>query len=117
MKLRALRGLWDDVLGAACVVEDVVSTLRNHRLTKAETKQLTASERSSALAEARQGCTHTPTCPPSSAPGRTAAAEIWSDDSCVYLCNGLVLSTKETPRAPDSPSSLCTPTPQKESVS
>ncbi|MEU0743988.1 hypothetical protein [Streptomyces sp. NPDC006134] len=113
MKFRALRGLWDDVLGAACVVEDVVSTVRNRRLTKAENKQLTASARSFALAQARQGCIHDPKCPPASAPNRTAAAEIWSDDACVYLCNGLVLAASAI-QAPDSPSGLYTPTPDKE---
>ncbi|MFM9735203.1 DUF5999 family protein [Streptomyces niveiscabiei] len=111
MNVRALRGWWNDVLGAACVVEDVVSTVRSRRLTTVRTRTILSSDRATALLKARQGCTHTPQCPPAGAPDRTKAAEIYADDSCIYLCNGIVLSTSAL-AAPDSPSGLPTPTPQ-----
>ncbi|MFE2749624.1 DUF5999 family protein [Streptomyces scopuliridis] len=113
--LRTAHTWWEGILGAAGVVEDVVTIVRDRRLTKADNKQLAASERMTALAKARQGCTHTPPCPPASAPDRTKAAEVWSDDACVYLCNGLVLATKEI-QAPDSPSGLYTPMPERETT-
>ncbi|QKZ20582.1 hypothetical protein [Streptomyces chartreusis] len=111
--IRPLLLWWGQALGAVGTVEDVVSTVRDRRLTKADAEQLTASARNTALAKAREGCTHTPKCPPTSAPDRTTAAEIWSDDACVYLCNGLVLAAKEI-KAPDSLSGLYTPMPKKE---
>lgn len=98
--LRPLLGWWGSALGTFGVVEDVVATIRDRRLTKADNEQLAASARNIALAKARQGCTHTPPCPPACAPDRTRAAEVWSDNACVYLCNGIVLSIK----APDFPS-------------
>ncbi|MFM9449139.1 DUF5999 family protein [Streptomyces acidiscabies] len=110
MNIRALRGWWNDVLGAACVVEDVVSTVRSHRLTTARTRTILSSDRATALITARQGCTHTPPCPPAGAPDRTKAAEIYADASCIYLCNGIVLSASAL-TAPDSPSGLPIPTP------
>lgn len=113
--LRALGARWGGVLGAVCVIEDAASTLRSHRMTKAEDKQRAASERVRALVQARQGCTHTPPCPPAGAADRLAAAEVWADDACVYLCNGLVLSTAAL-QAPDSPSGLHTPTPERETT-
>lgn len=97
-------------LGAVGVVEDVVATVRSRRLIKADNEQLAASARNAALAEARRGCTHSPTCPPAAAPGRMKAVEVWADDACVYLCNGLVLAARET-QAPDSPSGLYTAMP------
>lgn len=112
VNIRALRGWWDNILGAACVVEDVLTTVRSHRLTQAETRQLMESERMAALAQALQGCTHTPPCPPTSAPDRTAAVEIYADAACIYLCNGLILSTREI-TAPDSPSGLYIPMPRE----
>lgn len=111
--LRPLLGWWGQALGAAGVVEDAITTVRDRRLVKADTKQLAASERVAALATARKGCTHAPKCPPASAPDRTKAVEVWSDDACIYLCNGLVLATTET-TAPDSPSGLYTPAPERE---
>ncbi|WP_371558742.1 hypothetical protein OG416_39030 (plasmid) [Streptomyces longwoodensis] len=102
-------------LGAVGVVEDVVATVRSHRLTKADNKQLADSARNAALAEARRGCTHLPACPPAAAPDRMKAVEVWADDACVYLCNGLVLAARET-QAPDSPSGLYTPMPEKETT-
>ncbi|MFC7933079.1 hypothetical protein [Streptomyces cinereoruber] len=102
-------------LGAVGVVEDAVATVRSRRLITADNKELAASARNAALAEARQGCTHTPQCPPAAAPDRMKAVEVWSDDACVYLCNGLVLAARET-QAPDSPSSLYTAMPEKETT-
>jgi hypothetical protein len=102
-------------LGAVGVVEDIVATVRSRRLIKADNEQLAASARNTALAEARRGCTHLPACPPADAPDRMKAAEVWADDACVYLCNGLVLSARET-QAPDSPSGLYTAMPEKEST-
>jgi hypothetical protein len=117
--LRPLLGWWSHTLGVTLgvvgVVEDAVATARNHRLTKADSKQLAASARNIALAEARQGCTHSPKCPPAAAPDRTKAVEVWSDNACVYLCNGLVFAARET-QAPDSPSGLYTPMPEKETT-
>ncbi|MFF3460450.1 hypothetical protein ACFYXH_40470 [Streptomyces sp. NPDC002730] len=113
--LRPLLSWWGHALGAAGVIEDAVATVRDRRLTKADNVQLAASERAAALAKARQGCTHTPPCPPTSAPDRTKAAEVWADDACVYLCNGLVLATKAI-KAPDSPSGLYAPMPEKETT-
>lgn len=107
-RLRPLLTLWGNALGVAGVVEDVAATVRSHRQTKARAEELAGSERAEALAKAREGCTHTPLCPSRSAPDRTEAVEIWADDACVYLCNGLVLSTKAI-KAPDSPSGLYTP--------
>lgn len=111
--LRPLLLWWGEVLGVVGIVEDVASTVRDRRLTNADTEQLTASARNTALAKARQGCTHTPECPPASAPDRTTAAEIFADDACVYLCNGLVLALKAV-KAPDSLSGLYTPMREKE---
>ncbi|MFJ8982674.1 hypothetical protein [Streptomyces sp. NPDC102282] len=102
-------------LGAVGVVEDAVNTVRSRRLTKADNKQLADSARNTALAKARRGCTHLPTCPPVAAPDRMKAVEVWADDACVYLCNGLVLAARET-QAPDSPSGLYTAMPEKEST-
>ncbi|MFF1700048.1 hypothetical protein ACFVXC_41510 [Streptomyces sp. NPDC058257] len=102
-------------LGAVGVVEDVVATVRSQRLTKADNKQLADSARNAALAEARRGCTHLPACPPAAAPDRMKAVEVWADDACVYLCNGLVLAARET-QAPDSPSGLYTAMPEKETT-
>ncbi|NEB58728.1 hypothetical protein G3I55_30700 [Streptomyces sp. SID6648] len=102
-------------LGAVGVVEDVVATVRNRRLIKADNKELAASARNAALAEARRGCTHLPKCPPADAPDRMKAVEVWADDACVYLCNGLVLAARET-QAPDSPSGLYTAMPEKETT-
>ncbi|MEV7840564.1 hypothetical protein AB0O77_25565 [Streptomyces albidoflavus] len=105
----------DVALGVIGIVEDIVATTRSHRLTRADDKQLAASARNTALAEARRGCTHSPACPPAAAPDRMKAVEVWADDACVYLCNGLILATRET-QAPDSPSSLYTAMPEKEST-
>ncbi|MFJ2561335.1 MULTISPECIES: hypothetical protein [unclassified Streptomyces] len=117
--LHPLLGWWSHTLGvtlgAVGVVEDVVATVRSHRLTKADNKRLAISARNVALAEARWGCTHSPTCPPAAAPDRMKAVEVWADDACVYLCNGLVLAARET-WAPDSPSGLYTPMPEKETT-
>lgn len=113
--LRPALAWWGKALGAAGVVEDTVATVRDRRLTRVRTEQLAASKRAAALAQARQGCIHTPLCPPASAPDRTRAVEIHADDACVYLCNGLVLATKAI-QAPDSPSGLYIPTPEKEST-
>lgn len=112
--LRPLLTWWGNALGALGTLEDVVTTVRDHRLSKASNEELAASPRAFALATARKGCTHTPTCPPASMPDRTRAAEVWSDDACVYLCNGLVLATAAI-QAPDSPSGLYTPMPERES--
>ena len=111
--IRPLLMWWGQALGAIGIVEDVVSTVRDRRLTKAETEQLATSPRNTALAEARQGCTHSPRCPSATALDRTKAVEVWADDACVYLCNGLVLAAKEI-KAPDSLSGLYTPMPKKE---
>lgn len=111
--VRPLLLWWGQALGAVGIVEDVLTTVRDRRLTKTGSEQLTTSARNTALAEARRGCTHTPPCPPAAAPDRTRAAEVWADDACVYLCNGLVLAAK-TIQAPDSPSGLYIPTPEKE---
>ncbi|MBV9025216.1 MAG: hypothetical protein JO362_15815 [Streptomycetaceae bacterium] len=102
---RPVLGWWDDVLGAAAVVEDAVATVRSHRLTKAQNQKLAATERAAALVKARQGCTHLPPCPSATAPDRTKAAEVYADEVCVYLCNGIVLSIK----APDYPPSTVLP--------
>ncbi|MFG2176937.1 hypothetical protein ACGFMO_37185 [Streptomyces niveus] len=112
---RPLLGWWGDALGAYGVIEDIVATVRSRRLTKSDTEQLAASARNIALAKARQGCTHSPKCPAAGAPDRMKAAEVWSDDACVYLCNGLVLAATAI-QAPDSPSGLFAPTPEKEST-
>jgi hypothetical protein len=102
-------------LGAVGVVEATVDSVRSRRLTKADNKELAGSARNAALAEARRGCTHLPACPPAAAPDRMKAVEVWADDACVYLCNGLVLAARET-QAPDSPSGLYTAMPEKESA-
>lgn len=111
--MRVARLWWDEVLSVVWVADDVTSTIRTNRLVKAETKQLTTSARTRALTEARKGCTHMPLCPSASAPDRTKAFEIYADDACVYLCNGLVLSTRAL-KAPDTASGLHHPMPQKE---
>lgn len=111
--LRPLLGWWGQALGATGVVEDAITTVRDRRLVKAANEMVAASERVAALATARKGCTHAPQCPPASAPDRTKAVEVWSDDACIYLCNGLVLAVKEI-QAPDSPSGLYTPAPERE---
>ncbi|MFF4647471.1 hypothetical protein [Streptomyces sp. NPDC001389] len=111
--LRPLAGWWGHALGAAGVVEDALATVRDRRLTRAADEQLTTSARAAALAQARQGCTHNPPCPPASAPNRTAAAEAFSDAACIYLCNGLILATRQL-QAPDAPSGLYTPMPETE---
>lgn len=113
--VRPLLVWWGQALGAVGIVEDVVSTVRDRRLTKANSEQLATSARNTALAKARQGCTHTPPCPPAAAPDRTKAAEVWADDACVYLCNGLVLAAKAI-KAPDSLSGLYTPMREKENT-
>ncbi|MBV9024695.1 MAG: hypothetical protein JO362_13090 [Streptomycetaceae bacterium] len=111
--IRTVRAWCDEVLGVLCVIEDVRSTVRSRRAVRTQNRQLDAAERTAVLRKARQGCTHTPPCPPTSAPDRTKAVEIYADDACVYLCNGLVLSSI---KAPDSPSGLHTPMPEKEST-
>ncbi|MGW1765046.1 hypothetical protein ACWCQL_13345 [Streptomyces sp. NPDC002073] len=113
--LRPLLGWWGQALGAAGVVEGAVAAIRDRRLIKADNEHLATAERTAALGKARRGCTHAPTCPPASAPDRTKAVEVWADDACVYLCNGLVLATKEI-QAPDSPSGLYTPMPERETT-
>ncbi|WP_330294085.1 hypothetical protein [Streptomyces sp. NBC_00576] len=113
--VRPLLIWWGQALGVVGIVEDVLTTVRDRRLTKADSERLPATARNTALAEARKGCTHSPTCPPAAAPDRTRAAEVWSDDACVYLCNGLVLATKAY-KAPDSLSGLYTPMPKRETT-
>ncbi|MFL0028499.1 hypothetical protein ACJBCE_36865 [Streptomyces sp. NBUL23] len=109
---RSLRASWERIVGGVGIVESGLTTLRDRRLLKARHKALAASERTLALTAARQGCTHTPSCPPPSAPTRTAAVEIYADDVCVYLCNGIVLSQRQI-TAPSSPSGIYTTMPTK----
>ncbi|MBU3865542.1 hypothetical protein KN815_16090 [Streptomyces sp. 4503] len=95
-----VRTWWGEVLGVVCVVEDVTATMRSRRAISAENKQMAASERTAALRQARQGCTHSPACPPTDAPDRQKAVVVYEDAQFTYLCNGIVLSIK----APDYPS-------------
>ncbi|ATL88760.1 DUF5999 family protein [Streptomyces malaysiensis] len=98
--IHTVRTWWGEVLGVVCVVEDITATVRSLRASSAENKELAAAERTVALRQARQGCTHSPACPPTNAPDRQKAAVVYEDAQFTYLCNGIVLSIK----APDYPS-------------
>ncbi|GAA1377194.1 hypothetical protein ACFPK5_00395 [Streptomyces beijiangensis] len=103
---------WNRALGIVGVISDIKATISNRRATRAENKQLATTARTVALTKARTGCTHLPPCPPATAQDRTKAAEVYADDSFVYLCNGIVLSIK----TPNSPFGLTIPTPAKETT-
>jgi hypothetical protein len=95
--IRTARALCQEVLGIACVLDDVRATVRSFRATKAETKKLAAADRTAELAAARRGCTHSPACPLATAEDRGRAETVYRDGQFTYLCNGLVLSTPVVP--------------------
>ncbi|MFD8386535.1 DUF5999 family protein [Streptomyces sp. NPDC059679] len=100
--IRTARVWWHEVLGVVGVIEDITATVRSRRAVNAENKKLATAERTTALRQARQGCTHSPACPLATAPDRQRAAVVYEDDHFSYLCNGLVLSI-EAIKAPDYP--------------
>jgi len=93
--IRAARAWREQILGIACVVSDVRQTVRSYRATQVQNKALASTERSAALREARQGCTHSPACPSATSAARQQAQVVYRDDQFLYLCNGLTLSARD----------------------
>jgi hypothetical protein len=93
--VHVIRGWWEELLGFSSVIGDVRQTLRDHRVTRAGDMELVSTERAAALRAARSGCTHSPACPPATAPHRQSAAVVFRDDRFIYLCNGLTLSVRD----------------------